>query len=35
MWGLSFKARTDDIRESAAIEIIKELTDQGVTGESL
>ena len=30
LWGLSFKAKTDDIRESAAIEIIKKLTAEGV-----
>jgi len=30
MWGLSFKAKTDDIRESAALETIKVLTDKGI-----
>ena len=30
VWGLSFKANTDDIRESAALEIIKHLTKQGM-----
>lgn len=29
LWGLSFKAKTDDIRESAAIEIIDRLTREG------
>ncbi|MDZ7832848.1 MAG: UDP-glucose/GDP-mannose dehydrogenase family protein [Desulfobacterales bacterium] len=30
MWGLAFKANTDDIRESAAIDIISELTEAGM-----
>ena len=30
MWGLAFKANTDDIRESAAIDIINELTKAGM-----
>jgi len=30
VWGLSFKANTDDIRESAAIEIITALADSGM-----
>jgi UDPglucose 6-dehydrogenase len=30
IWGLSFKANTDDIRESAAIETIKILTEKGI-----
>ena len=30
MWGLAFKANTDDIRESAAIETIKRLTADGM-----
>jgi UDPglucose 6-dehydrogenase len=30
IWGLSFKANTDDIRESAAIEIINQLTAKGM-----
>lgn len=30
MWGLAFKANTDDIRYSAAIEIITELTEAGM-----
>ncbi len=29
VWGLSFKPETDDMRESAAITIINELTDRG------
>jgi UDPglucose 6-dehydrogenase len=29
VWGLSYKPRTDDIREAPSIEIIKELTDAG------
>jgi UDPglucose 6-dehydrogenase len=31
MWGLSFKANTDDIRESPALAIISALTDSGMT----
>jgi UDPglucose 6-dehydrogenase len=31
VWGLSFKANTDDIRESAALEIVKALSSQGYT----
>ncbi|GAB6905484.1 UDP-glucose 6-dehydrogenase [Desulfosarcina cetonica] len=30
MWGLSFKANTDDMRESAALDIINVLTDAGM-----
>jgi UDPglucose 6-dehydrogenase len=30
LWGLSFKANTDDIRESAALEIISELAAEGM-----
>ena len=30
IWGLSFKANTDDIRESAALEIISQLSDEGM-----
>ena len=30
IWGLAFKANTDDIRESAPLAIIKELTDKGM-----
>ncbi len=30
MWGLAFKANTDDIRESAALDIIGELTKTGI-----
>jgi UDPglucose 6-dehydrogenase len=30
LWGLAFKANTDDIRESAALEIIRILTDSGM-----
>lgn len=30
LWGLTFKANTDDIRESAAIETIRILTDAGM-----
>ncbi len=29
VWGLSFKPKTDDVRESPAIEIIKKLQDKG------
>ena len=31
VWGLAFKADTDDIRESAAIDVIRHLLDRGVT----
>ncbi|NDV20515.1 nucleotide sugar dehydrogenase [Pseudodesulfovibrio sp. JC047] len=31
MWGIAFKANTDDIREASAIEVIKELTALGMT----
>ncbi|HEX8911779.1 MAG TPA: UDP-glucose/GDP-mannose dehydrogenase family protein [Humisphaera sp.] len=31
VWGLAFKADTDDIRESAAIDVIKHLLDKGAT----
>jgi UDPglucose 6-dehydrogenase len=31
MWGLAFKANTDDMRESAALDIIRTLTDAGMT----
>ena len=31
MWGLAFKANTDDMRESAALDIIEALTDAGMT----
>lgn len=31
LWGIAFKANTDDIREASAIEVIKELTAQGMT----
>ncbi len=30
IWGIAFKANTDDIREASAIEVIKVLTDQGM-----
>ncbi len=30
MWGLAFKANTDDMRESAALDIIRSLTDSGM-----
>jgi len=29
VWGLTFKARTDDLRESPSLEIVKRLRDQG------
>jgi UDPglucose 6-dehydrogenase len=31
LWGLAFKANTDDMRESAALDIIRSLTDAGMT----
>ena len=31
LWGLAFKANTDDMRESAALDIIQSLTDTGMT----
>jgi UDPglucose 6-dehydrogenase len=31
MWGLAFKANTDDMRESAALDIIRTLTEAGMT----
>jgi len=31
LWGLAFKANTDDIRESAALDVIRLLTDAGMT----
>src|SRR5688572_10811471 len=31
VWGLAFKADTDDIRESPAIDVIRHLLDQGAT----
>ena len=29
MWGLTFKARTDDLRDSPSLEIVKRLREQG------
>ncbi|WP_372683196.1 UDP-glucose/GDP-mannose dehydrogenase family protein [Desulfosarcina sp.] len=31
LWGLAFKANTDDMRESAALDTIRSLTDAGMT----
>ncbi len=31
LWGLAFKANTDDLREASAIEVIRDLTAQGMT----
>lgn len=31
VWGIAFKANTDDIREASAIEVIKDLTALGMT----
>jgi UDPglucose 6-dehydrogenase len=31
VWGLSFKARTDDVRESPSLEVIARLVDRGAT----
>ncbi|BBO67314.1 UDP-glucose 6-dehydrogenase [Desulfosarcina alkanivorans] len=31
LWGLAFKANTDDMRESAALDVIQSLTDAGMT----
>jgi UDPglucose 6-dehydrogenase len=31
LWGLAFKANTDDMRESAALDIIQSLTEAGMT----
>ncbi|HMC43516.1 MAG TPA: UDP binding domain-containing protein, partial [Acidimicrobiales bacterium] len=31
VWGLTFKARTDDLRDSPALEIIRRLTKRGAT----
>lgn len=30
LWGLAFKANTDDLRESAPVEVVKALTEQGM-----
>lgn len=30
LWGLAFKANTDDLRESAPVEVVKTLTEQGM-----
>jgi UDPglucose 6-dehydrogenase len=30
VWGLAFKARTDDIRESAALNCVKRFIEQGI-----
>ena len=31
VWGLAFKANTDDVRESAALKIIRNLAQEGIT----